>query len=142
MSTENNKAIAKRFFEQGLNQKNMPEFDLYFSPNVINHSIPPDLPPGIEGRKLFMSTFFNAFPDLHFTIDNLVAEGNMLVARWTSTGKHTGELMGIAPTGKSVTVTGIAIDRFENGRSVENWIEFDQMGLMQQLGVIPAPGTA
>ena len=137
MTTEQNKAAARRFIEQGLNQKNMDEFDLYFSPDVVNHSIPPDLPPGIEGRKLFMSTFLNAFPDLHFTIDDLVAEGDKLVTRWTSTGTHLNDLMGIPPTGKSAIVTGIAIDRFENGRSVENWVVFDQMGLMQQLGLIP-----
>lgn len=138
MTTEQNKIAANRFIEKGLNQKNLAEFDLYFSPDVINHSVPPNLPPGLEGRKLYMSTFLNAFPDLHFTIDDLLGEGDMLVTRWTSTGTHLGDLMGIPPTGKSVTVTGIAIDRFVNGRSVENWGVFDQMGLMQQLGVIPS----
>ena len=138
MSTDQFKSAAKRFIEQGSNQKNLAEFDLYYSPDVINHSVPPNLPPGLEGRKLYMSTFLNAIPDLHFTIDDLVAEGDMLVTRWTSTGTHLGELMGIPPTGKSATVTGIAIDRFVNGRSVENWVVFDQLGLMQQLGVIPA----
>ena len=138
MSTEQLKSAAKRFIEQGLNQKNMAEFDLYFSPYVINHSVPPNLPPGREGRKLYMSTFLTAFPDLQFRIDDMIAEGDKLVTRWTSTGTHLGDLMGIPPTGNSATVTGIAIDRFVNGQSVENWGVFDQMGLMQQLGVVPA----
>lgn len=142
MSTEQHKKAARRFIEEGLNKKNMAEFDLYFSPNVINHTVPPNLPPGIEGRKLFMATFLNAFPDLHFHIDDLLAEGDKLVTRWTATGTHLANLMGIPPTGKSAVVTGIIMERFENGLSVENWGVFDELGLMQQLGIIPAPQSA
>ena len=91
---------------------------------------------------MFYSAFVAAFPDIHLEINDLVAEGNKLVTSWTAQGTHQGELMGIPPTGNSVTVSGIAIDRFENGQSVEHWELFDQMGLMQQLGVIPAPGSA
>ena len=142
MSTEHMKAAARRFIAEGFNKKNMAEFDVYFSSNLADHALPPGMPGGLEGRKMYISAFFAAFPDLQIHIDDLVAEGDRLVTRWTAQGTHQGELMGIAPTGRSVAVTGIAIDRFENGQSVEHWEVFDQMGLMQQLGVIPAPGTA
>ena len=81
-----------------------------------------------------------AFPDVHFTIDDLIAEGETVVIRWTVTGTHKGELQGIAPTGKHVTVTGMVMSRFAKGKVEEDWINFDALGLMQQLGVVPAPG--
>ena len=138
MSPEQNKSAARRFIEQGFNQKNLAELDTYFSANLVDHALPPMLPPGREGRKMFYSAFISAFPDIHLHIDDLLAEGDRLVLRWSAHGTQTGELMGIPPTGKQVNMSGIAIDRFENGQSVEHWEVFDQMGLMQQLGVIPA----
>ena len=138
MSTEQNKSAARRFVEQGFNQKNLAELDTYFSANLVDHALPPMLPPGREGRKMFYSAFISAFPDIHLHIDDLLAEGDRVVLRWSAHGTQTGELMGIPPTGKQVNMSGIAIDRFENGQSVEHWEVFDQMGLMQQLGVIPA----
>ena len=81
-----------------------------------------------------------AFPDVHFTIDDLIAEGERVVIRWTVTGTHKGELQGIAPTGKHVTVTGMVMSRFVKGKVEEDWINFDALGLLQQLGVVPAPG--
>jgi predicted ester cyclase len=80
----------------------------------------------------------NAFPDMHLYVEDAVAEGNKLVTRWSAHGTHKGDLMGIPPTGKEVSIAGIAIDRFENGQSVEHWEIIDQLSLMQQLGVIPA----
>jgi len=142
MSAEQMKAAAKRFIEQGFNKKDPAEFDVYFSSKLVDHALPPGMPEGLEGRKMFISAFFAGFPDLQIHIDDQVAEGEKLVTHWTARGTHQGELMGIPPTGKSVNVTGIAIDHFENGQSVEHWEVFDQMGLMVQLGVIPAPGTA
>lgn len=142
MSTEQMKAAATRFIEQGFNKKNLAEFDVYFSSSLVDHALPPGMPGGLEGRKMFISAFFAAFPDLQVQIGDLIVEDDKLVARWTAQGTHQGELMGVPPTGKSAAVAGIAIDRFENGQSVEHWEVFDQMGLMVQLGVIPAPGTA
>jgi predicted ester cyclase len=86
---------------------------------------------------MFASALLAAFPDLHVQLDDMVADGDKLVSRYTVHGTHDGELMGIPPTGKQVSIGGIAIDRFEDGQSVEHWEVFDQMGMMQQLGVIP-----
>ncbi|HLF90542.1 MAG TPA: ester cyclase [Anaerolineales bacterium] len=137
MSTEQNKAAARLLIEKGFNQKDLTAFDAYFSPRLKDHALPPGLPEGLEGRKMFASVLFAAFPDMHFRIEDMFTEGDKLVARWSAHGTHTGELMGIPPTGKKVSIGGIAIDHFENGQSVELWEIFDQLGLMQQLGVIP-----
>jgi steroid delta-isomerase-like uncharacterized protein len=142
MSTEENKMAARNFMEQGFNQRNPAALESYFSPTLTDHALRPMLPPGLEGRKMFYGAFVAAFPDIHLQITELVAEGDKLVTSWTAHGTHQGELMGIPATGKSVTVSGIAIDRFENGQSVEHWEVFDQMGLMQQLGVVPDPRSA
>lgn len=138
MNTNQLKSAAQRFIEQGFNQKNPNALEEYFSAKLVDHALPPMLPQGREGRKMFYGAFLTAFPDIHVHIDDLLAEGDKIVTRWSAHGTHRGELMGIPATGKSVTITGVAIDRFENGQSVEHWEVFDQMGLMQQLGVIPA----
>ncbi len=85
---------------------------------------------------------FAAFPDSNMTIDDTVAEGDRVVSRFTVRGTHRGEFQGIPPTGKQVTITGIAISRIEGGRVVEDWEELNMLGLMQQIGAIPAPAEA
>lgn len=135
--SEQYKVAARRWMEKGFNAQNLDEFDRYFSPTLVNHELPPNMPPGREGTKMLASMFFSAYPNIQVTIEDLVAEGDKLVARWSARGTHQGELMGIPPTGKEVTITGIAIDRFEDGKSVEHWEIFDQLGMMQQLGVVP-----
>ena len=139
MSTEDNKALVRRFFEEVLNQRNMALIDETVSLAYIEHT-PSGPVYGLEGFKQFVNMYFSAFPDVHYTIEDMVAEGDKVVTRWTGRGTHQGPLMGIPPTGKQATVTGIAIDRFEGGKFVESWLEFDALGMMQQLGVIPAPG--
>ena len=94
----------------------------------------------ILGLSALYLLLFAAFPDIQYTVEALLAEGDKVVVRWTARGTHTGELMGIPPTGKQVTVTGVNIGRVANGRIVEEWGEFDMMGMMQQLGVVPTPG--
>ena len=83
-----------------------------------------------------------AFPDMRITIEDQVAEGDKVVTRWTASGTHQGDLMGIDPTGRRATVTGITIDRISGGKVEETWTNFDAMGMMQQLGVIPSPEQA
>jgi predicted ester cyclase len=136
--SEEYKTAARNFIEKGLNRKDMSALDEYFSPRLTDHALPPGLPTGLEGRKMFASALLAAFPDLHVQLEDMVAEGEKLVTRYTVHGTHNGELMGIPPTGRQVSIGGIAMDRFEDGQSVEHWEQFDQMGLMQQLGVIPA----
>lgn len=137
--SEQNKAAVRHWIEKGFNQQNLDEFDLYFSPELVNHGLPPSLPPGLEGTKLFASVFFGAYPNLQVSIEDMVAEGDKVVTRWSAQGTHQGELMGVPPTGKDVLITGIAMDRFKGGKSIEHWEIVDQAGMMQQLGVMPSP---
>ena len=88
----------------------------------------------------YQSNYITAFPDLHFTIEDLIAEGGTVVVRFTTRGTHQGTLMGIPPTGKQVSGTGMFIDRIVNGKGVEQWFNSDILGLLQQLGVLPSMG--
>src|SRR5947209_9301219 len=123
MSAEENKALNHRFFEEFWDQKNLAVADELMAPDHVNHTAgsPPGLPPGPEGFKQFASVYFTAFPDLRITIDDLVAEGDKVVTRWTTRATHKGDLMGIPPTSKQVTITGITIDRIDGGKIVETW---------------------
>lgn len=142
MSTEANKAISRRILLEVFGQGKMAVADELIAPNSVSSGpgTPPGLPSGPEGTKQFISVYRKAFPDVQFTIDEQIAEGDKVVTRWTAHGTHKGELAGIPPTGKSATVTGIEVSRIVNGKIVESWGIFDQFGMMQQLGVIPKPG--
>jgi steroid delta-isomerase-like uncharacterized protein len=94
---------------------------------------------GPEGVKQIVGVYRAAFPDLHLTIEDLIAEGDKVVVRFTARGTHQGDLMGVAPTGKEVTVTGISIVRIAEGKIVEEWENFDALGMMQQIGAVPPP---
>lgn len=139
MSAEN-KAIARRVIEECFNQGNLALADELYTANYVNHNAPPGFPQGPEGFKQEAGMYRNAFPDIQITIEEQIAEGDRVVSRWTARGTHQGELMGIPPTNKKATVTGIVIDRIAGGKIVEHWENFDQLGMMQQLGIIPAPG--
>src|SRR5215467_9102352 len=138
MSTEQNKDLVRPFYEEVFNKKNLASVDEFVDPQIIEHSLPPGLPVGSEGTRQFIGMYLAAFPDLHLTANDLIAEGDKVTARLTYGGTHRGELMGIPPTGKQATVTGIQIVCIADGRIVENWINFDALGMLQQLGVIPA----
>ena len=140
MSTEDNKALVSRYFHAAWNQGNPAVIDDLFAATFHHHN--PGVPNGgsCEGFKQFNSVFRSAFPDLRITQDDVIAEGDQVVTRFTAHGIHQGELQGIAPTGKPVTVTVIETMRVSGGKIVEGWVEFDQLGMLQQLGVIPAPG--
>ena len=141
MSTEANKAVSRRFLEEIFGQGKLAVADEIIAPNHVNSGpgALPGLPPGPEGSKQIVMVYRNAFPDVQFTIDEQIAEGDKVMTRWTAHGTHKGELAGIPPTGKSSTVTGMGVDRIVNGKIVESWGIFDQFGMMQQLGVIPTP---
>lgn len=113
--------------------------DEVIAADVTNHNLVPGQPPGRDGMRQDVENFRGAFPDLEIATEQIVAEGDAAVVRWTARGTHRGELMGIPPTGARVTITGIDILRIANGQIVERWGEFDGLGLMQQLGAIPAP---
>lgn len=92
-----------------------------------------------EDYKRFLASFYRAFPDLQVTMEDEITERDKVIARWTIRGQHQGDFQGLPPTGKPVTLTGIAIWRMVDGKAVEEWVEWDALGLMQQLGAIPAP---
>ena len=93
---------------------------------------------GSEGAKQYVSAFRSGFPDLHFTIEDQVAEGDIVVTRWTARGTHRGEFQGVPATGRKIQLAGTDIDRFVGGRVVECWAHVDELGLMRQLGVVEA----
>ncbi len=141
MSTEANKARLRRGFEEGLNQKKLDVFDELLAPNYVNHTMPAPAP-GPAGFKQVLQMFLTAFPDMHLTLEDVFGEGNTVGSRGYFTGTHQGEFMGIPATNKSIKVPYIDLWRTENGLFVENWVQMDMLGLMQQLGVVPAPEQA
>jgi len=140
MSTEDNKARSRRFFEEVWGRGNLAVIDELTASNFIDHNATPGLPPGLEGFKQFVVMYRDAFPDMEISVDDVIAEGDKVVIRWTARGTNTGPLFGMPTTGKAATITGITIERKVDGKTVEGWNNFDQLGMLQQLGVIPVPG--
>ena len=138
-STEVNKASMRRFYDEVFNKKNRAAIDEFIAPNHVDHAAPPGMPGGLQGVKQTINMYLTAFPDLHFTVEDLIAEGDKVVTRLTVRGTQQGEFMGIPPTGKHATVKAIDINRIVGGKSIEHWLEMDTLGLMQQLGVVPTP---
>lgn len=138
--SEEKKAIARRIYDEYWNQNKAEVLDEIIAEDVVNHGLPPGLPPGLEGTKAYLGAFLNAFPDVQMTVERQVAEGETVVTLWTANATHTGDLMDIPASGERVTVTGIDVHRFDGDRIVEAWGQFDEMGLMQQIGVIPSQG--
>jgi predicted ester cyclase len=139
-STEANKASVRRFYEEVFNTKHRAAIDDFIAPNHVDHAAPPGTPGGLAGAKQTITMYLTAFPDLHFTVEDIIAEGDQVVVRLTARGTQQGAFMDIPPTGKQATVTAIDINRIVGGKSVEHWLEMDTLGLLQQLGVLPAPG--
>ena len=140
MSTETNKATVRRFHEEVIGGRNPDALDALCQPDVRVYHPPTPGPTDLATGKQFAAMFLAAFPDARNTIEDMVAEGDRVVTRGTMRGTHQGELMGIPPTGRQVTMGWMSFDRFVDGRFAERWVVQDNLGLMQQLGVIPAPG--
>jgi predicted ester cyclase len=135
MSGEENKAIERRFKETVWDRHDPDAADKFIDPDVEEHNSLLGPGHGLEGYKRAMRMVFSAFPDAVLIHEDLIAEGDKVVERWTMRGTHRGEFMGIPPTNKQVTVGGIDIYRYKNGRRVETWSQFDGLGLLRQLGV-------
>jgi len=136
--SDQNKNAVRRLFEEVWNKGYVPVADELFAPAYTHHdSSTPDVGRGPESEKKRVSLYRNAFPDLRLTIEDLIAEGETVMARWSCRGTHRGDLNGIAPTGKQFTISGVSIARFASGKMVEGWVNWDALGLMQQLGVVP-----
>jgi steroid delta-isomerase-like uncharacterized protein len=136
MSTEENKAVVRRFLEECWNAGKLDVVDEIVAAEYVNRT-EPDQPPGPEAVKHLISTFRGAFPDVDNVIEDLVAEGDKVAVRVTIHGTHKGELFGIPPTEKRVKITGMAIYRLADGKLVEHWVTRDHLGLLQQLEIIP-----
>ena len=139
-ATEKNKAIIRRFWEEVFNGRKLSLIDELFTNDWVYHGVGGLKVYGPEGLKQFLTAYHNAFPDIQVKVENLIAEGDKVVSHVTSRGTHKGELMGIAPTGKQVTVPVICISRFVDDKIGENWEIIDLFGMLQQLDVIPSPG--
>ena len=133
-----NKAVAMRFFE-AFNARDLDAFNEILAPDAVDHD--PQNPfremRGPEGAKRNAQMYHAAFSDGRFEVHEQLAEGDCVVTRWTAKGTNDGELMGMSPTGKSVEIDGIGIDRIADGKVVESWGCWDTLGMMQQLGVVP-----
>ncbi len=110
-----------------------------YAPDVVAHFLPPGLPGGYEGLRMFYSGFLASFPDARLEFDEIISENDRLAVRYHLNMTHTGDFNGIPATGKQATINGTTIMRFSQGKVVERWSESDFLGLLQQLGVIPAP---
>ena len=136
--SEENKTVIRRSFEELWNKGNLSVADELFAPNYTHHDpSTPDVGRGPESERKRVTLYHTAFPDLKLTIEDIIAEGEMVMARWSCRGTHKGDLRGIAPTGKQFTITGVSVARFTGGKMAEGWINWDALGLMQQLGVVP-----
>lgn len=139
MSTEQNKSIVRRWIEEGWNKGNLSLVDQVYTADVVQHDPGSPVPvTSSAALKQYVGVFLGALPDLHFTIDDLIAEGDKVAWRFTSHGTQTGPLMNIPPTGKGSDVTGMVFFRLVDGKIAEVWVNYDNLGLLQQLGVIPA----
>jgi steroid delta-isomerase-like uncharacterized protein len=139
MSVEQNKALFRRLVEEVFNKGDVSTIDEFLAPNFVEREVlPPGTPSGREGVKQLTMMFRTAFPDFNVSIDDMIAEGDKIVARTTWNGTQKGEFMGIPPSGKRVSFDVIDIIRISEGKGVEHWGVMDSSAMMQQLGVIPA----
>jgi predicted ester cyclase len=140
MSLEQDKINFRRIPEEIFNQGKLELIDELFAPDYVEHApVPPGFPSGREGVKQFISMVRAAFPDFHYTVGDQISEGDKQVGQLTAHGTHQNEFMGIPATGKKVTWTEIHMGRMVDGKLVEHWVEQDNLGMLQQLGVIPKP---
>jgi steroid delta-isomerase-like uncharacterized protein len=140
MSIEENKAMSTRFLEEVINKGNLAVMDEVMAPDFVDHQTPPGMPPTAESAKAFIGMFRGAFPDLHYTLVDTIAEGDRVVERSMASGTMKGDFMGMPASGKTATWQEIHITRYANGKAVEHWAVVDQMSMLAQLGFVEAPG--
>jgi steroid delta-isomerase-like uncharacterized protein len=138
MSSQN-KEVSNQLTYEVWNSGNIDLIDEILSDDFVFHRAPPGLSNDREGFKQFVAMYRNAFPDVKFEVQSIIVEGDAVMSRWKASGTHTGEMMGIPPTGKKVTVTGMTENRIEAGKITTQWNEFDDLGMLQQVGAMPPP---
>lgn len=136
--TTDNKAVAMRWQNMWYPQTDLSDLEEFIGADFVSHSMPPGISSDIAGVRQWVGIFHKAFPDADGGVDQVVVEGNKVAVRFVGTGTHQGDLFGIPPTGKPIKSTGINIFRIEAGKIVEHWNNADDLGVLQQLGVIPS----
>ena len=136
MSTEVNKAISRRFWEEVVTRRHLEIIDQLIAEDIIDHGGYTGQAPGLEGVRALVSACHNASSDLAYTVEDIFAEDDRVVVRWSVTGTHDGDYFGAPPTGRRLTGGGITIDRIANGKIVESWQEYDTLTMAQQLGIL------
>lgn len=137
MSKEN-KALVQRWFDEVWTEGRVASIDALMAPSCMVHGLGEDTR-GPEGFKPFHAAYRSAFPDVKISVDHMVAEGDVVAARWSGTGTHSGDGLGFPATGKQVRLSGMTFARVQNGKLVEGWNVFDQFGMFQQLGIVNLP---
>ncbi len=140
--SEANKSVVRRYWQEVWNNKNLSLIDELTASTYEDHD---PYNPGVrgpEGLRQLVTKYQSAFPDLQFTIEDLLADGDKVIARLTWRGTHKGTLEGIAPTGKPVSGTATVVSRIADQKMQEDWVNWDALGLMQQIGAVPGPGQA
>ncbi len=133
-----NKHLVEAFIQDLFSKGDLDAVDRYLDPKFVNHDPPfAGAPDGPEGMRQAAATFRQALPDWHSDVEQLVAEGDIVVERFTASGTHRGELMGVPPTGKTIVLPGVNVFRIEGDRIVERWGRLDELRLMRQLGLVP-----
>jgi steroid delta-isomerase-like uncharacterized protein len=140
--SDTNKTVIQAFIEEVLNQQRLDRADDLVKENFVELDPLPGQEQGREGLKAILGALFSAFPDMHWVVKEMVAEGEKVVTRFVWTGTHRGVFLGIPATGRSVEVKGVVIDHLEDGKMADSRILMDTIGLMQQLGAIPGPPSA
>jgi steroid delta-isomerase-like uncharacterized protein len=132
----------RNYIEEAWNKGNLDFIDKNFSSDFVTHGIPNFVgqPANRDGVKSVISTARNAIPDLHITIEDILAEGDKVPSSWVAKGTHKGDLMGAKPTGNKISVSEIAVFRVKDGKVVEHWANRDDLGFFQQIGLIPPLG--
>jgi predicted ester cyclase len=131
--TDQHKAFYRRFLQEIFVEGRLEKLDEFLLPSYVNHDARPGAPAGPEGVREIARQFRAAFPDLSITVEAQIAEGDLVCSRTTTRGTHRGELFGIPPTGRAVTMTGLTMVRMVDGRFLEGWVKNDVAGLMRQM---------
>ena len=143
MSTDSTKTMIRRIPEELYNHWNLDVADEVFAADYVeHHPLPPGFPTGIQGIKTFVTMLRAAFPDFHYTVEDIIAEEDKVVVRLTAQGTQSGEFMGLPATGKQATWAETHMCRIAGGKLAEHWVNADQLGMMRQLGLIPGVEAA
>ena len=132
------KAVVMRYYQEVCNEGQIASLDELCAEDYVNHNPGPGMPPTRDGDKMMIAMYRAMFPDMRVTVEDMICEGDKVVTRWVGKATHRGEMPGIPPTGREVTISGIDISRVVNGRIQEAWHQEDQFSLMQQIGMLAA----